>query len=146
MLRELQYVRPRGSSVLPEKGQAFIIVYNLVSLHHLHSTPQLHISPSEELWRESKELQRESPRCDILTHVPRNNTFWLAQEERNGAGGGGFLELLRSAGKRALSQRAGHKEGKGSGLQGARFSLQLHSSNTQHSSQGRGNYTQRFGG
>lgn len=63
-----------------------------------------------------------------------------------GKGGEGFLELLRGAGKQALSQRAGHKEGKGSGLQGARFYLQVHSSNTQRSPQGRGNYVQRFGG
>lgn len=41
-----------------------------------------------------------------------------------GKGGEGFLELLRGAGKRVLSQQAGHKEGKGSGLQGAQFSWQ----------------------
>lgn len=145
MLRELQCVRPRGSSVFPEKGQAFIIVYNLVSLLHLHSAPRLHISPSKKSCGENPKHYRENPPAGtILAHVPRDNTFWLAKEQKEGRGGvPGTAPWRWEASVESASRTQGRE-----GVCTARSTIffAMHSSNTQHSSQDRGNYVQRFGG
>lgn len=107
------------------KGQIFITVYNLVSLHHLPQRIAAWHHSSKRITARIPLPQPDNLFCIFYNSI--QNCF--LHPKKRGRGGECFLELLCSTGKWALSQTAEHSKGN-------RFKLpnsdRMHSSQHSH--------------